>query len=298
MPIASATARPSLPRGLTATFAPWTGVVLLSLLWFMAGTLLLRRLAGAFEVPLSPLGLLVVGAMSATLAAVVRLTWPVVRTSSHSMPSAEDRRAWEGTLHRAFPTSALLVIGIALSLPETSLAGIVALWTFLLLEELWAWLPAHTFFRRSISLRLRGDGTGRMNGARVGSAGEEKIHRETASGDVARDGMERGLDVDAAVMQKMVRTIVAEGEELIRGQLRVQFVPGQRTAAAHVAFCPSFDQTPQVEFRQASGPDTRVKLAQIYPYGARFDLKLAAVAAESTSVVLDFSVTGKSVAIL
>jgi len=277
MPSVSATARSLLPRGLTATFLPWTGVVLLSLLWFMAVTLLVRRLAGAFEMPLTPFSLLVVGAMSSTLAAAARLSWPVALPSLRTT----DRRMWQVAVQRALPTAALILLGLALSLPETLIVGLLALWTFLLLEELWAWLPLQARFFRAASLRPRS-----------GNA----IIREAASGDFARGGMEGSAD--GVVMQKTVRTVLADGLELMRGQMRIPFVPGQRIAAAHVAFCPPFDQTPQVEFRQTSGPGARVKLAQVYPYGSRFDLKLATVAPDSTSVVLDFSITGKSVTIL
>jgi hypothetical protein len=39
---------------------------------------------------------------------------------------------------------------------------------------------------------------------------------------------------------------------------------------------------------QIGGPPSRVKTAQLLPYGVRLDLKLAATAEEPTSVLLQF----------
>jgi hypothetical protein len=57
----------------------------------------------------------------------------------------------------------------------------------------------------------------------------------------------------------------------------------------HVAFCPPFAATPEVKVSQIDGPEVRIKTAQLLPYGARLDLKLAAPAEEPTSVTLRFS---------
>ncbi len=64
---------------------------------------------------------------------------------------------------------------------------------------------------------------------------------------------------------------------------------GQRTGSLHVAFCPPFTATPELVVEQLEGPEARMKTAQLMPYGARLDLKLAAAAEEPTSVLLQFS---------
>ena len=63
---------------------------------------------------------------------------------------------------------------------------------------------------------------------------------------------------------------------------------GQRTASVHIAFCPPFAQTPEVSAEQTAGPPARLKTVQVLPYGARFDLKLAAACPESADVLLEF----------
>ena len=59
------------------------------------------------------------------------------------------------------------------------------------------------------------------------------------------------------------------------GWLRATFEAGQRTESIHVAFCPPFLQTPKMHVEQLDGPTTRIKVAQLLPYGARLELRLA-----------------------
>ena len=79
------------------------------------------------------------------------------------------------------------------------------------------------------------------------------------------------------------------GPNELSGWLRMPFAAGQRTGSMHVAFCPPFAATPELAVEQIDGPEVRIKTAQLLPYGARLDLKLAAAAEEPTAVLLQFS---------
>jgi len=94
---------------------------------------------------------------------------------------------------------------------------------------------------------------------------------------------------DGNVLQQFVRSRGADGSEHLTGWLRIPFTAGQRTGSEHVAFCPPFEKTPHVTVEQLDGPAVRVKTAQLLPHGVRLDLKLATVAEEPDSVVLQFS---------
>jgi hypothetical protein len=89
------------------------------------------------------------------------------------------------------------------------------------------------------------------------------------------------------LQQLTLRTTSAGGQEL-SGWLRMPLAAGQRTGSLHVAFCPSFDQAPQVEVEAVCGPDCRIKAAQVLPYGARLDVKLDESAGEDESVLVWF----------
>ena len=91
------------------------------------------------------------------------------------------------------------------------------------------------------------------------------------------------------VVQQLTRSRAADGTEEISGWLRTSFAAGQRTASVHVAFCPPLAAVPELAVEQIDGPEARIKTAQVLPYGARVDLKLAAASEEPASVLLQFS---------
>jgi hypothetical protein len=68
---------------------------------------------------------------------------------------------------------------------------------------------------------------------------------------------------------------------------------GQRMGHLHVAFCPPFPETPEIEAETLSGPQCSIKTAQVLPSGARLELKLAAPAEEPQSVLVRFAARTK-----
>lgn len=95
------------------------------------------------------------------------------------------------------------------------------------------------------------------------------------------------------VLQQLTLSRAKDGSQQLAGWLRMPVAVGQRTGNLHVAFCPPFAKTPEIEFEQLSGPPCRVKVAQRLPYGARLELKLAVAATEADSVLLRFSADAK-----
>ncbi len=89
--------------------------------------------------------------------------------------------------------------------------------------------------------------------------------------------------------QQLTRSLAADGVEQISGWLRMPFAAGQRSGNLHVAFCPPFATTPELTVEQLGGPEVRIKMPQILPYGVRLDLKLVAPAEEPTAVLIQFS---------
>lgn len=94
---------------------------------------------------------------------------------------------------------------------------------------------------------------------------------------------------DERIVQQLTRSTTRDGVDMLRGSLHATFPPGLRTLSIHVAFCPPFAERPRMEFRQTSGPTVRIKLAQLLAFGARFDVKLAALAQADETVVLEIS---------
>ena len=157
-------------------------------------------------------------------------------------------------LLRGSLTASVVLLLIAVSLSGTSAPALATAWTIGIAGEAFGWWT-----------RKRG---------------QASIHRE-----------KRSLTPFSSeeIAQEIVRSRLADGSEVVRGVVSVVFSQGQRTAAAHVAFCPPLPGVPNMVARQIAGPEARIKEGQVLAYGARFDLKLAAPCEWPAAVRLEFT---------
>lgn len=234
--------------------------VLLALVVGAALLLGWRRVTGALERPLAPatffaVGLSFVGAVSAMRLCAASPFTPRVRRWIDIVASV-----------------ALLLAAMSVSLPGTSTGGLILFWMALLGTEVLAWSP----WRRRVVRRF----------ARTLESSEEP-RVPVESGQAPPD---RAQPDDApGLLQRIVRTRTPEGLDTLSGWLRVELAAGQRTATAHVAFCPPFVRPPLIEIAFDRETSARIKVAQVLAYGARFDVKLSVPAAESQILPLRFT---------
>ncbi len=242
--------------------------VMVGALCGVAGIVAWRRLAGALTEPLPVFLLLPVGVVAVTLAVGVRRLVVVSR---------------QGRLMRIMPSVAVVVLGLALSLPQTGVVELLMFWLILLGGELWLWRPD----------KWRRPRPGKSSAGKSIAGKKRQVLPEAPSPEIQNSGpivSSDGEEVPADnVLQQLTRSRGADGSEQLAGWLRMPFGPGQRTASLHVAFCPPFDRRPEIDVAQCDGPTTRVKTTQLLPYGARLDLKLAAPPEKPESVLLQFS---------
>jgi hypothetical protein len=92
----------------------------------------------------------------------------------------------------------------------------------------------------------------------------------------------------ADVVQQLTLRTTTDGGQELSGWLRMNLSTGQRTGTLHVAFCPPFDQPPAVEAEAVAGPDCRIKVDEVMPYGVRLDIKLDAPAENDENVLVSF----------
>jgi hypothetical protein len=240
-----------------------TAIVILGLLTAAAAVITTRALAGALETPLEPAALLTAGAVVAIVAVIIRLAW--------LLPPGAIRITRLDLAVMVITSFAAVSLCAALCLPADT--SPVAVWFFRVLvmaEECWGWLWFYRKWTRNGSSPTTNDLSSSPSRERTTSAPFSAAPT-------------------AEVVQQLTRSQAADGAEELSGWLRLPFAPGQRTGAIHVAFCPPLRVTPEVTVAQIDGPEVRIKTAQVLPYGARFDLKLAATAAEPTSILLQFS---------
>jgi len=287
-----------------------------------AGALLVwRRLAGGVAIPLPTAWLLTVALGLAVVTVIARLAW---RQWSELR---KERSAGVRWLPNLIFTTSILAWGIALSLPGVGLGGLTALWSFLLLEEAWAWWPSAgniaVAWRRDTSPDSSVPGTlVAVVDEQHKTAPDDMAPGETAEPEPRPHPARMDLDSAACVgtsletvaglldeelsddefggdafsgdlLQQMTRRVMPEGTEQVSGWVRADVAGRQRTTSVHLAFCPSFATTPEIEIEQLDGPEARIQIGQLLPHGVRLDLKLAQAAEEATEVVLEFSATAR-----
>jgi hypothetical protein len=237
--------------------------VLLGLLIAAAIMVLWRRLAGALTHALEPGALLATGISTAAVAAAIHVVW------SHRV--AKRWTTWPAWATMAITSLAAAALVMGLWLPGTSLVSILAVVAILMFEEVvgWVW-----HVRRNVVL----------GGADIRVCPPSQERRESLS----RRGEPADGPPPEEVVQQLTRTRTADETEELRGWLRVPFAAGQRTASVHLAFCPPLAAVPELAVEQIDGPEARLKTAQLLPYGARIDLKLAASSASAGTVLLEF----------
>jgi hypothetical protein len=244
---------------------PWQQIIgqaLTIVIVFAAIVLMARRLAGALLTPL-PGGAIVVVALACCAAAVVSV---FLRSSAPSNSSAAGfplRPWWLGI--------SLPVIAISLSLPGSSLTGLAVMWLAIVGTEFVLWktaLPWPARIRRAV-----------LPEAALSPMTRPPTSNENESVD------EDGLDPDAIQTLKYQRI---DGATAVDGWLRVDFAAGQRTAVAHVAFCPAFLQTPTIDAELQDGPACEIRSALVIPWGVKWELKLDQTVVEPASVVFAF----------
>jgi hypothetical protein len=214
-----------------------------------------RRLSGALEMPLGSFQLFAAGAVLAGLAQVARAPAPIGLFYARG----------------ALVSLTMAVIAASVSLLGTNLAALAGFWIMIVGEELWAW--------RSL-----------LHWARRFAKSVSRIGRPSASALNSDDAIE---ELEAAepgddILQQLTLRSDATGTQELSGWLRLRLATGQRNGNLHVAFCPSFDSLPQVQAEAVSGPDCRVKAAQVLSHGARLDIKLDKPAEQGESVLVWF----------
>ncbi|MEX0937581.1 MAG: hypothetical protein WDZ59_06950 [Pirellulales bacterium] len=233
----------------------------------MAGGLLFaRRAGGGLVEPLSPAGLIATGLAVAVVGWGLRLAWS-------RLPGAHRPR-WQATAVDWTPTVALVLIGAAVSLQGTSPLALAVFWVLLVGCEV-----AQRILWRS----------GRQSETSAASAAISAGPTwNPPTPQLAPESM-ASTDEQPYVMQQVTRTRDAQGREALSGMLRCDLDPGQRSATLHVAFCPPFASVPRLESHQTDGPACRIKVGQLFAYGARLDVRLSQPASEAGSVSVYFS---------
>ncbi len=190
------------------------------------------------------------------------------------------------------PLVAAVLVAAGVSLPGSGAVGVLGLWGCLVASVALAvrLVPAGS----GVNWLERLGGPGDVARATLGNSPPEPTALAAAFDALAVDSIDDNETAPDDVLQQLVRRADPEGGEWITGVVRVRFDAGQKTAHAHVAFCPPFADQPTCDAESVSGPDSQLKVAQLLPQGARFDVRLDHVQDEPASVLVEFAAHGQS----
>jgi len=241
----------------------------------VAAWLCLRRLAGERPQPLAALPLLSVGVVAAALVSGLRCGWWQAGVWPAQVRSLSA--VWW-----LLPSLAALMLSAAVSMRGASPTGLALLWAILLVNELvWGGFLWRSHVLHGASAPRDASPSAPEPGAAAGPPPESQARLVEVCDD-------HELSLPEGVCQQITRVQSPLQGDAIAGVLRALFQPGERSHNLHVAFCPPLPGRPLVEVVQLSGPRTRVKAADVQPFGVRFDLRLATVSARAEDVLIHF----------
>lgn len=108
-------------------------------------------------------------------------------------------------------------------------------------------------------------------------AGDECFSDQGQAGDV-----ECIEDSDDNQTLWLSRRLSEDGEQ-IEGWVRVPFARGQRETVIHVAFCPPLGSAPEIETEDLEGVGLEIRVAAVFPFGARLSVRRSSPLDESNS---------------
>lgn len=295
---------------LPGAFLRRLGIALAIALAVGGSLLLMRRLSGAFERPLSEAAIISLAVTLALWALAARLLLRVE-------PGGAVEVAWIDWL----PTVSLALVGAAISMSGASVAALVLFWSLVAAEEFLAKLLHDAPARRSLVPALKvftlswkpAVAVQKASARRRRTASRSTLRlaapivgrREaTISIPVEKAGHEARPtplvdEVAEAVLPPGVwhqfRRMACDGVDVVSGALRVAIVPGERMAIAHLVFCPSFGAEPEIEAEPVEGPDCRIRPTHVYSYGARLEVRLSSTTDEAAEVVLAYEARAAAV---
>lgn len=94
---------------------------------------------------------------------------------------------------------------------------------------------------------------------------------------------------DENLLQQLYRLKDEQGQEIIYGTVKADFVTDQRTAVVHVGFCPPLSYLPEIEAEALPGSFARTKVVQSLAHGTRLEVRLASPAENDLSLWIDMA---------
>jgi hypothetical protein len=270
-------------------------VTVWSLLTLIAAVLIARRVGGAFQTDVGGVAPCIAATMAVFLSLVANAVWCTVNAS------ASSRKQIVAAALTLLPP---LTIGCALwTSPSTLVGGYLGglgLITAVATVALSDLSPGAGSRLQAIARDLQKESTQRPKQNRGGAilTDPAEVSESIDSGVASDQNLDSPVDEfiddetedsDTSILQSITRRLLDDGSEAVEGSVRLYFGPGERTAAAHVAFTPPLSDRPRVECQALSDFDGRVRIGVAQSYGLRIEARRSEPARDAVFVDVGFS---------
>ncbi len=266
-----------------------------SFLTLIAAVLIGRRVSGAFQMDIGSAAPCIAATIAVLLSIAANAVWCTVNASASSRGQI---------IAAALTLLPPLTIGCALWTSHSASVGgylgglsLIAAVATVAISDLSpgtnSWLQATATELQKESAYRPKQNQGRAVPTEVTEV-SESIDPVAASDERSDSPVEEFVDdeteeLDPSILQSMTRRLLDDGTEAVEGSVRIYFGPGERTAAAHVAFTPPLTDRPRVECQALSDFEGRVRIGVAQSYGLRIEARLSGPARDAVCVDVGFS---------
>ncbi|HEY2760406.1 MAG TPA: hypothetical protein VGI75_06675, partial [Pirellulales bacterium] len=227
----------------------------------VAVLLLTRRLAGALQHPLPPLLLVIAISTAAGVAFVIDRLAQKFGDGSSLQPALR----WTATI-------CLPLIALSVTIPRTSLPALIIVWLLVVAPEIAIWYPRSKPIAKTAS--------------RNADVVESQVKQQDSTTQIDhQSALSRSTEFEST---QQLNYRIVDGHQIVDGWFQIALVANQRVATAHLAFCPAFDRSPQVDAECTSDTACTIQPALILPWGVRWEIKLDSPAAKNETLLIEF----------
>ena len=230
----------------------------------LAFLVLMRRLGGAFNQPLGGTALV---AVALCIAAAVFCFRQLSEVARHD-PAEDNPRGW--IFRYLLPTVGAIALLVALSIPGSSILGLLCAWSIVIGADVGQWLDF-------LGPQLRRDSA-------ASPPRHPAVEPLVDSSELEFD--EEEPEVPAGLVQQITRVVEGPSES-IHALVRASVAPQDRLAIMHLAFCPPLHARPELTAHALDAADADVKITQAETFGVRLEVRLAATAESPRELLVE-----------
>lgn len=234
----------------------------------LAVLLLVRRMSGAFQQPLSGMAIVALAVLAELTTASYRRLWAGhdCTNSQHWVLSTQYSVLSNLPLNFLLPSLVVLIGLISLTMPGTPLFGILLAWLIVITGEAVQW----QFLLRPMWHHVQPRS---VIPPHSDSPGEDET--EPAE-----------TEIPPGLIQQVTR-VLEDSRESIHAIVQAKVAANDRLAIIHLSFCPPLTERPELTAHALDMDEADVRITQAETFGARLEVRLPVVAPAERSFLIE-----------